>query len=46
MFASGDSQFDRYRAIAVELRHLIPKMQYAEVAEQPRLLAISYRETC
>lgn len=33
---------DRYRAIANELRLLIPNMMYAEVAEQLRLLAVSY----
>lgn len=33
---------DRYRAIANELRLLIPNMIYAEVAEELRLLAASY----
>ncbi len=40
--ATRRAQSDRYREIAKELHLLVSKMKHAEVAEQLRLLAISY----
>ncbi|HET9644450.1 MAG TPA: hypothetical protein VFP68_14110, partial [Burkholderiaceae bacterium] len=37
-----DGQSERYREMANELRLLVPKMKDAGVAEQLRLLAVSY----
>ena len=40
--ATERAQSGHYREMADELRGLIPKMKYAEVAEQLRRLAVSY----